>query len=49
MSSKHPVVLTKEEMAIQKERQRFIMERKKKFEEAKRLNKVQIDAVQPKG
>jgi hypothetical protein len=41
------VVLTKEELAIQKARQHFIMERKKKFEEAKRNNKVQTDAVQP--
>jgi hypothetical protein len=40
-------VLTKEEWAVQKEKQRIILERKKKFEEAKRLTKVQTDAVQP--
>jgi hypothetical protein len=36
MSNKQQVVLTKEELAIQKIRQQSIMERKKKFEEAKR-------------
>jgi hypothetical protein len=41
------VVLTKEELAVQKERQRFILERKKKFQEAKRLSKIQRNAVQP--
>jgi hypothetical protein len=39
--------LTKEEWSAQKDRQRLIMERKKKFEEAKRLTKVQTNAVQP--
>jgi hypothetical protein len=47
MSNRKIVVLTKDELAIQKARQQFIMERKKKFEEAKRLSKVQTDAVQP--
>jgi glutamate formiminotransferase len=32
-------VLSKEEWSDQKERQKLIMERKKKFEEAKRKNK----------
>jgi hypothetical protein len=35
MSNKQPVVLTKEELAIQKVRQQSILKRKKKFEEAK--------------
>jgi hypothetical protein len=35
MSNKQIVVLTKEELAIQKVRQQSIMERKKKFQEAK--------------
>jgi hypothetical protein len=47
MSNRKAVVLTKEELAIQKARQIPIMERKKKFEEAKRRTKVQTDAVQP--
>jgi hypothetical protein len=47
MSNRKIVVLTKEELAIQKAKQHFIMERKKKFEKAKRLSKVQTDAVQP--
>jgi hypothetical protein len=40
-------VLSKEDWAAQKEKQKSMMERKKKFQEAKRLNKVQQDAVQP--
>jgi hypothetical protein len=47
MSNQKIVVLTKDELAIQKVKQHFIMERKKKFEEAKRLSKVQTNAVQP--
>ena len=47
MSNRKMVVLTKEELAIQKAKQMHIMDRKKKFEEAKRRTKVQTDAVQP--
>jgi hypothetical protein len=47
MRNKKIPVLSKEEWVVQKERQRIILERKKKFEEAKRMNKVQTDAVQP--
>jgi hypothetical protein len=47
MQNRKIPVLTKEEWSVQKERQRIILERKKKFEEAKRLTKVQTDAVQP--
>jgi glutamate formiminotransferase len=38
-------VLTKEEWSAQKDRQKLIMERKKKFEEAKRRTKTN-DATQ---
>jgi hypothetical protein len=47
MSNRKIPVLSKEEWTVQKEKQKSMMERKKKFQEAKRLNKVQTDAVQP--
>jgi hypothetical protein len=45
MSKQPIVVLTKEELAIQKLRQKSIMERKKKYQEAKK--KTQLEDCHP--